>query len=139
MAYNGALVPSPVACSDGVVYDVTPPTILNFTLAHAHTSRALACTSQPQNTWLLGSRLTRTLLTNTTACQDVCRTNGHAGLDVQHWPIHSPYPLSEKESDELCRSLPMMSEDAWIGLPSDRLFLLWDSVDEESQIEVRQN
>ena len=136
VAYNGALVPSPVACSDGVVYDIKAPRLLNVTIGHARVARALACTSALQDTWMVGPGLSRIRLSNTTTCSNVCSSNRSTVVSVEHLPVRSVYPVNERDSEDFCRSLPMLSEDAWIVLPSDRLYVTWDSDDEESQIEV---
>ena len=137
VAYNGALTPSPVACSDGVVFDTTAPRLLNVSIAHARALRSIACTTHPPDTaWLINTNLTRTQLANTTACFNVCRRANATMVSLDHLAVTNAFTMGEQESDELCRSLPRMSEDSWIVLPSDRLMVTWASEDVESEMEV---
>ena len=57
-------------------------------------------------------------------------------ISLDHLAPTTAFALGETESDELCRSLPRMTEDSWIVLPSDRLMLTWASEDGESEMEV---
>ncbi|KAL8573303.1 hypothetical protein ACOMHN_032765 [Nucella lapillus] len=138
VAYNGALEPSGVACSDGVTYDTTPPSLRNVTIAHARSGRMMiGCTQQPhQAAWLVGENLTRVALysNNSSACRGVCSGPSPA-LDVLHLLVSSPHVLGLAESEQHCRTLPKMSKDSALVLPSDYVHIAWQGHDEESQME----
>ena len=133
VAYNGALEPSEVACSDGITYDSTPPTLLNVSITHARSGHTVGCTQQGK-AWLVNTNLTRVALSNVTKCQSVCSVNSSVS-DVGHLPLSSTHVLDEELSEHYCQNLPGMTEDTVIVLPSDYVKITWQGHDEESQLE----
>lgn len=133
VAYNGAMQPSNVACSDGIVYDTTPPTLLNVSITHGRTGRAIGCT-QLAIPWLVNENLTRVRLANTTDCFKLCSENT-SSHDVEHFPKSSDQIVEEEVADDVCRKLSMMTEDSYIVLPSDYLKMTWVGQDDESDME----
>ncbi|KAK7496758.1 hypothetical protein BaRGS_00011967, partial [Batillaria attramentaria] len=133
VAYNGAMEPSKVACSDGITYDTTPPLLVNVSITHARTREEVACT-QPDQPWLVNSNMTRVRLARTSDCLNFCSSNS-TNEDVSHLPISSNHTLVDEISDHFCRTLPKMTEDSYIALPSDYLKLTWAAVDAESEME----
>ncbi|KAK7493717.1 hypothetical protein BaRGS_00015046, partial [Batillaria attramentaria] len=133
VAYNGAMQPSRVACSDGIVLDKSPPLLRNVSAIHARAGRSISCT-KPDQPWLLNANLTRVRLAKTNECVSLCSGNtSHVSSD--HLPLSSDDTLDEEVSDDLCRRLPMTTEDDYIILPSDYLRLTWAFEDEESEME----
>ncbi|KAK7496778.1 hypothetical protein BaRGS_00011987, partial [Batillaria attramentaria] len=133
VAYNRAMEPSGVACSDGIIYDTTPPTLVNVSITHARTGQEVACT-QPDQPWLVNTNMTRVRLSRTNDCLNLCSANSTTE-DVGYLPISSNHTLAAEASDEFCRTLPMMTDDSYIALPSDYLKLTWAAVDAESEME----
>ena len=133
VAYNGALEPSEVACSDGITYDTTPPALHNVSITHARSGQMVGCTRQSQ-AWLVHANLTRVAMSNVTQCQAVC-SPGSSPLDVQHLPLSSPHILDHELSEHYCQKLPKRSEDSFIVLPSDYIKVTWQGEDEESEME----
>lgn len=133
VAYNKAMAASGVSCSDGIMYDTSPPRLLNVSITHARIGYTLGCT-QPDQPWLLNTNLTRVRLSNTSSCLHACSQNT-SFPDVEHFPVSSEHVVTEEESDDLCRKLPMMTESIYITLPSDYLKVAWDGQDSESDME----
>ncbi|XP_070204014.1 uncharacterized protein [Littorina saxatilis] len=134
VAYNGALAPSEVACSDGITYDTTPPALLNLSLSHARSGHMLGCTQRGQ-VWLVNNNLTRVALdSNATGCTVVCPLPVSLH-DVTHLPMSSSQVVEKELSDHYCRNLPKMSEDSVIVLPSDYVMMTWQGHDTESEME----
>lgn len=133
VAYNGALEPSAVACSDGITYDTTPPALLNVTITHARSGQMVGCT-RPSQAWLVQANLTRVAMFNVTECHDVC-SSGSSPLDVNHLPVSSQHVLDPELSRHYCRKLPKMTEDFFVVLPSDFVKITWQGEDAESDME----
>nr|KAG5704406.1 hypothetical protein BaRGS_031112 [Batillaria attramentaria] len=133
VAYNGAMKPSGVACSDGITYDTTPPRLLNVSITHARTGSEVACT-QPDQPWLVNTNMTRVRLARTSDCLNLC-TSLPTASDVEHLPVSSNHTIEEEASGHFCRTLPKMTEDSYIVLPSDYLKMKWAAVDAESEME----
>ena len=125
--------PSTAACSDGIVYDTTPPTLLNVSITHGRSGRAIGCT-QPGVPWLVHRNLTRVRLASTTDCSKLCSDNS-SSYDVEHLRRSSDQMVEEEVADDVCRKLPMMAEDSFIVLPSDYVKVTWAGVDDESDME----
>ncbi|KAK7101794.1 hypothetical protein V1264_020121 [Littorina saxatilis] len=132
VAYNGAMEASKVACSDGIVFDTSPPRLVNVTITHARTQHMLAC-SQTDQPWLINSNMTRVRLASTATCLTACSTTPFP--DFSHIPVSSEHTLDNDTSDDLCGRLPKMTEDSSIVLPSDYLKLTWEGEDAESEME----
>ncbi|KAK7483107.1 hypothetical protein BaRGS_00025675, partial [Batillaria attramentaria] len=134
VAYNGGMEPSGVACSDGITYDTSPPRLVNVTITHARTANEVACT-QPDQPWFVNTNMTRVRLARTSDCLMRCSSTNATAGDVSHLPISSNHTLGDEASDHFCRTLPKMTEDSYIVLPSDYLKLTWAAVDAESEME----
>nr|KAG5706490.1 hypothetical protein BaRGS_032883 [Batillaria attramentaria] len=119
--------------TDGIIYDTTPPTLVNVSITHARTGQEVACT-QPDQPWLVNTNMTRVRLSRTNDCLNLCSANSTTE-DVGYLPISSNHTLAAEASDEFCRTLPMMTDDSYIALPSDYLKLTWAAVDAESEME----
>ncbi|KAK7493739.1 hypothetical protein BaRGS_00015068, partial [Batillaria attramentaria] len=133
VAYNGAMKPSGVACSDGITYDTTPPRLLNVSITHARTGSEVACT-QPDQPWLVNTNITRVRLARTSDCLKLCTSLPTASY-IEHLPVSSNRTIEEEASEHFCRTLPKMTEDSYIVLPSDYLKMKWAAVDAESEME----
>ena len=133
VAYNGAMQPSPVACSDGITFDTTPPKLLSVSVANGRTGRAITCTISNE-TWLVNSNLTKVRLSPTTACLSACSASS-LRVDVDHLELTSNASLGDDLSDDLCGRLPLMSSEHAIVLLSDYVRLQWAGLDEESHME----
>lgn len=133
VAYNGAMMSSDVACSDGVTFDSSPPRLLNVSITHARIGRTVGCTRADQP-WLLNSNVTRIKLSNTSTCLLVC-SQASSFSDIQHFPVSSEHTLTEEMSEDLCQTLAKTTEDTFIALPSDYLKVRWDGQDFESDME----
>ncbi|KAK7092487.1 uncharacterized protein [Littorina saxatilis] len=133
IAYNGAMQPSTVACSDGLTYDTTAPMLRNVSLFHSRTGRAIACTPSNQ-TWLINANFTKVKLPPTSACLQVCAASS-SRVDVDHIILTSNFSLEDELSDDLCRRLKPMTSEHHILLPSDYLKVEWAGLDDESHME----
>ncbi|XP_070207962.1 uncharacterized protein [Littorina saxatilis] len=133
VAYNGAMEPSEVAYSDGIIYDTSPPKLLNVSITHARVGLAVGCTQQNQP-WLVNQNLTRVRLNETNNCLEKCSGIGSA-VDVEHFPMSSDHVLESHVSYEHCQKLPKMAKDSHIALPSDNLQITWVGYDAESEME----
>ncbi|KAK7493722.1 hypothetical protein BaRGS_00015051, partial [Batillaria attramentaria] len=133
VAYNGAMQPSSVSCSDGITFDKSPPTFSNVSITHARIRPAVACTKSDQP-WLINANLTRSKLSLTKDCLNICSSN-QTIVSVDHLPIASNTSLEEETSTDLCLRLKLLSSDDIVVLPSDYLRLSWIGVDEESEME----
>ena len=110
VAYNGALAPSQVACSDGITYDTSPPAFLNVSLLHARTLVSIGCTVQDNKytPWMLHENLTRVELHDTEECQKVCNNLTNTA-DVSHFVISSSRLIDSELSLHYCQNLPRYS------------------------------
>lgn len=133
VAYNGAMQPSAVACSDGVKFVKSAPRFLNISLAHARTVRSMSCTG-PDQPWLINANLSRVRLFPAVECTRVCATNGSLA-DVQHLMVTTERVLEVNVSVELCRTLPILKDSPSIFMPTDLIRLQWVAKDRESDME----
>lgn len=121
-----------MACSDGITYDTSPPSIVNVSIVHARTGRSIGCTKEA--IWLVNRDLTRSRLNQTKVCSDVCASS-LSFVSIEHFPITGNSFLDEDVTDDLCTRLPLMSLDTPILLPSDYLRLTWAARDNESDVD----
>ncbi|KAK7460765.1 hypothetical protein BaRGS_00038812, partial [Batillaria attramentaria] len=130
VAYNGGMQPSAVVCSDGITFDRTAPSLLNISITHARRAQAIGCTHQNQP-WLINSNLTRSKLSPTKECSQLCSTASR----VDHLPLAENVSLDDELSTDLCLRLPPTGTKDFILLPSDYLLLSWIAQDDESEME----
>ena len=130
VGYNNALSPSEVSCSDGIIYDTTPPEIHNVTLSHAKVSLQIGCINE--EAWLINSNFTRIQLANTSLCREVC---SNVTKGAEHLPLSGTHILEEPLSEHYCNNLPMFTSNTYLHLPSDYIKVTWQGFDAESQME----
>ena len=135
LAYNNAMEPSKVACSDGFSRDSTKPTISNLTIKHSKTSEVLACDSQ--GPWLIRSDLRRIPLQLTDTCAERCiRTPSIPFLETLI--IEMENNNDTDIADDLCSRLPNYTDNWYIYIPSDKLDISWVAKDNETQIRTEE-
>ncbi|KAK7473968.1 hypothetical protein BaRGS_00034797 [Batillaria attramentaria] len=132
VAFNGAMLPSIVVCSDGITFDTTAPTLLNVSITHARRGQAIGCLNDDQP-WLINANLTRTRLSNTGECLALCALT--ASVNIEHLPVVTNASLDDELSADFCQRLSLVTENDFIVLPSDYLRLSWTGRDEESDME----
>ncbi|XP_046569939.1 uncharacterized protein LOC124278266 [Haliotis rubra] len=131
VAFNAALSPSTPSCSDGIIRDISPPSVYNVTLSSAQTSQEhVVCLDE--NIWLVTRNLTLRQLEETSECRQRCKSRSSSAM-AQVLP-KSLIILNDTEIDDnVCRTLPFLN-DFLIFLPSDKIDLHWNCAENESQI-----
>ena len=131
LAYNNAMEPSNVACSDGFVRDSTKPTITNLVIKQSKTSEVLACDSQ--GPWLIRSDLKRIPLPLTDICVERCaKTPSFPFLGTL--VIETENNNDTDVADDMCLRLPNYTDNWYIYIPSNKLDISWVAEDNEAQI-----
>ncbi|XP_013409734.1 uncharacterized protein LOC106173226 [Lingula anatina] len=125
IAFNNAMEPSEVACSDGIVIDTSPPAIYNVQLTNGRIRDTVVCDGD--TIWLLAHNLTKAKLPGREpACVQRC---------LRDVPV-SIFPDKEvnnrTEINKMCKEIQNISFE--IALPNDAVNLLWKAYDKESQI-----
>ena len=131
LAYNNAMEPSKVACSDGFVRDSTKPTISNVAIKYSKTSEVLACDSH--GPWLIRSDLRRIPLPLTDMCAERCaKTPSFPFLETLVIDPESNYDTDI--ADDMCLPLPNYTDNWYIYIPSNKLDISWIAGDNRTQI-----
>ncbi|XP_061172145.1 uncharacterized protein LOC133181615 [Saccostrea echinata] len=122
IAFNNAMEPSKVVCSDGVRLDRTPPIISNMTVRNMRVSSSLGCTNGTY--WFVTENLTKVAVT----CNKTC-LNGHNAI------LLNALPLSTTKSfpDDACQQNVFSGKILYLG--SDFFDISWNITDKESKIE----
>lgn len=132
LAYNNALEPSEVACSDGVFRDTTPTKVTDLTLESAKVKPVIGC--YDNKVWHIFENLTAYKLQKTEQCNIACNSTMTMQL-VQYLPKRYRYSNHSSYSTAMCTKLSRFSEDWFIYLPSDKIKLRWILKENESQIQ----
>ncbi|XP_053389666.1 uncharacterized protein LOC128546093, partial [Mercenaria mercenaria] len=130
VAYNNAMEPSKVVCSDGLRKDSTAPLIVNVTLKHSKAMELFACDSS--GPWHVRSDLTRVALIPTDICMRRCISSTFEYL--QNLPEAKVNSYDKDVADYLCTNLPNEVENWYIYIPSSNIDISWKSLDNDSQI-----
>lgn len=122
IAFNNAMEPSNVGCSDGFLVDITPPVISNFSIRNLKTIPSIGCTDNLF--WYVSEDLRRTRV----ACNRTCFLN-------QSTPLLDALPETQIKSisGDIC-VLPFFRNE-YLYLGNDFLDISWNISDAESQIE----
>lgn len=122
IAFNDAMEPSNVGCSDGFLVDITPPIISNFSIRNLKTIPSIGCTDNLF--WYVSEDLRRTRV----ACNRTCFLN-------QSTPLLDALPETQIKSisGDIC-VLPFFRNE-YLYLGNDFLDISWNISDAESQIE----
>ena len=119
IAYNNAMEPSKVACSDGITRDSTPPIINNVTIKGSRTFPVVVCSNGTP--WYISQDVTKYNVSDT--CENVC-------LNVDTVPIVDLMPEVFSNLTFYICGLENMPN---VYLPTDTLDISWDSIDEQSK------
>lgn len=132
LAYNNALEPSEVACSDGVFRDTTPTKVTDLTLESAKVKPVIGC--YDNKVWHIFENLTAYKLQKTEQCNIACNSTMTMQL-VEYLPKRNRYSNHSSYSTAMCTKLSSFSENWFIYLPSDKIKLRWALEENESQIQ----
>ncbi|XP_062605213.1 uncharacterized protein LOC134267002 isoform X2 [Saccostrea cucullata] len=122
IAFNNAMEPSKVVCSDGVQLDRTPPVISNISVRNMMASSSLGCTNGKY--WFITENLTRVAI----MCNKTC-LNGTNEILLNALPVSS----TNSVPDDACLQNDFMGEYLYLG--SDFFDISWNITDKESNIE----
>lgn len=123
IAFNNAMAPSSVACSDGILLDKTPPHISNITVRNLMVSPSVGCTDE--TFWFVTENLTKIEI----QCNRTCM-NSQTQTLLRALPVTS---YNSNVPDDVCLQNAFMNEYLYLG--NDFLDISWDIFDEESKIE----
>ncbi|XP_071092662.1 uncharacterized protein [Haliotis cracherodii] len=131
VAFNAALSPSTPSCSDGIIRDISPPSVYNITLSSAQTSQEhVVCLDG--DLWLVTRNLTRSLLGKTRECAHRCKSKS-TSIMGQMLPKSLNILNDTEIDDSYCRDLPSF-DGSLIFLPSDKIVYHWNCSEMESQM-----
>ena len=130
LAFNNAMEPSSVVCSDGVTKDTTFPLVTNMILENGQIHKALWCKNL--KAWYVENNMTLRELQQTPDCQMRC-ANQEGFQYVDTLPRGNPINGNDMSSN-LCKTLPLLDNNHIIYLPSDKIYLKWKTNESESQI-----
>lgn len=123
---------SNVACSDGIIRDVNPPSIQNVVVENAKWAESIFCFDG--KVWLLRSDLKKVLLSNSEFCYMHCK-NGTT-YDIHKLLPTEKFNISDTRIIEfLCNKLQTYDPKTITYLPNDDIFIRWDINESFSQIE----
>ncbi|KAK3103998.1 hypothetical protein FSP39_023536 [Pinctada imbricata] len=130
VAFNNALEPSDVACSDGITFDRSIPKVYNLNISLAKTDSNVGCLHEEP--WMVTANLKRIRLpSNSSECASICK-----GKDDTDYVALLPIlvkPFQEDKASFLCRYLPM-NNDTVIYIPDDTIHVEWSILKSMSQI-----
>ncbi|CAG2236399.1 unnamed protein product [Mytilus edulis] len=130
LAYNNAMSPSNVVCSDGITLDKTVPEVANITLKHAQIKQSIACSSGTP--WLINSDLSKVKL-HRNSCRSVCtNTTTDTILSILPEDRETKHDL-HTISEVFCTTLDRYNRDI-IYTPSDLFDISWNIKEDLSQI-----
>lgn len=130
LAYNNAMSPSNVVCSDGITLDKTVPEVANIALKHAQIKQSIACSSGTP--WLINSDLSKVKL-HRNSCRSVCtNTTTDTILSILPEDRETKHDL-HTISEFFCTTLDRYNRDI-IYTPSDLFDISWNIKEDLSQI-----
>ncbi|XP_062523015.1 uncharacterized protein LOC134197685 [Corticium candelabrum] len=129
VAYNNALEPSDVICSDGVTVDDTPPKIQQISVDHLRSAPGLIKQNTSKTIWLLDENRRRQLLQGV---ETVCDQNALLVSDVDIYPLASVDVSSVSPHQTQCPYGP--SSPNLFTQVSSFLSVSWKGSDKESGI-----
>ncbi|KAK3589123.1 hypothetical protein CHS0354_017089 [Potamilus streckersoni] len=131
VAYNNAMEPSRVVCSDGFAKDVSSPDLTDIFVKKVKAMELIAC--DKENVYLIREDMVKVRLMRTSVCEERCRAL-HAFPYLKALPVENSKSNDTSIADDLCQRLPGFSDDWYIYLPSDKIHMQCNPVDKESQI-----
>ena len=123
--------PSKPVCSDGIVFDDTPPSVSNIRVEHLRATEIIGCLQG--GAFLILENLSAIPLQDTQKCSDVCNTSIEMEL-ISFLPIAYSPTNDTDVADDLCNRLPAYDHNWAMYLPSDKVYMNWKLSDAESQI-----
>ncbi|XP_041349352.1 uncharacterized protein LOC121368680 [Gigantopelta aegis] len=131
VAFNNAMEPSIVVCSDGITKDTTPPMMTNIILKNGQMYSGLWCKNA--KAWYVDKNMTLIELQQTPACQKKCKHHKSLGY-VGAFPLQHKAINDNDTSEDICSRSPILNNESVIYLPSDKIYLKWKTNEPESQI-----
>ncbi|XP_076106390.1 uncharacterized protein LOC143075038 [Mytilus galloprovincialis] len=130
IAFNNAMSPSKIACSDGITYDESVPEIVNVSIKHAQTVESIGCYDGIP--WLMKQNLLRVNLSGD-ECSKVCRNKSNDDIFTL-----LPITLETINEDNavskfMCRSLSHYKQN-FIYTPTDLFHITLNISEDHSQI-----
>ena len=129
IAYNHALSPSKVVCSDGVIFDKSLPNISNISLKHSKIKESVACLDG--KAWLIKENLVKVAM-DVSACLSKCK-NKSDDIIAKFIPESKAYSNGLNISEFICQNMPLYNGHV-IYVPNDVLDVRWDISEDRSQI-----
>lgn len=121
IAFNNAMEPSKVGCSDGILVDKTPPIISNVSIKNLRINPSIGCADG--SFWYVNEDLIKTKV----ACNSTCSSNDPL---INVLPEN---PIKSKTTKDVCLLPAFTNEYLYIG--NDLLDISWNISDIESQIQ----
>ena len=129
VAYNNALEPSDVLCSDGVTVDGTPPTLQHISVDHLRSVPGLIKQKTSKEIWLLDENRQRQLLKG---FETICDQNTLLVNDINIYPLASVNLSSLPSQQAQC---PYGPSSQYLFTHANRLLSVsWIGSDKESGI-----
>ncbi|CAC5398101.1 unnamed protein product [Mytilus coruscus] len=130
IAFNHAMSPSKIACSDGIIFDESVPEIVNVSIKHAQTVESIGCFDGVP--WLMKQNLSRVKLFGD-ECSKVCTNKSNDD-------IFTFLPVTLETTNEdiavsefMCHTLRHYKQNC-IYTPTDLFQITWDVREDHSQI-----
>ena len=131
IAMNNAMESSKPACSDGIIRDISPPSIKNLQFLHGGWSESIGCLNN--QAWLLDKSLAKLQLHGTLNCLLKCANVTDDNELIRAIPAQNDR-ADEDKSDFVCQKLPKYSDEV-IYIPDDHIFFQWSVDEKDSQID----
>ncbi|VDI12754.1 Hypothetical predicted protein [Mytilus galloprovincialis] len=130
MAFNHAMSPSKIACSDGITFDESVPEIVNVSIKYATTVESIGCYDGVP--WLVKQNLSRIKLFGY-ECSKLC-TNKSSDEMLSLLPIIQEYTgEGTAVSSFMCRTISRYKQNL-IYTPTDLFQITWGIGEDYSQI-----
>ncbi|KAL3857352.1 hypothetical protein ACJMK2_012028 [Sinanodonta woodiana] len=133
VAYNNAMEPSVVVCSDGFTKDISHPDLTDVFVKNAKAMELIAC--DKDNVYLIREDVVKVPLMRTNICEERCHVLKPFPY-LQALPVENSTSIDTNVADDFCRRLPGFGDDWYIYLPSDKIHMECKPVDKESQIRL---
>ncbi|KAJ8302432.1 hypothetical protein KUTeg_018828 [Tegillarca granosa] len=136
IAFNNAMEPSKVACSDGISRDLSNPVIANVSLQNARIADSIGCSDG--KAWFIHNAVTKVRLIQTAVCKSRCSKSILSPMIEAMSEIlaHNKPNPDQSISEFLCSRMIDFNESI-IYLPTDTIHLKWDIMDESQIDEVQ--
>ena len=131
VAFNNAMEPSIPVCSDGIIFDDTPPNVSDIRVEHLRATEIIGCLQG--DAFLILENLTAIPLQDTQKCSNACNTSIEMDL-ISFLPIAYSPGNDTDVADDLCSRLPSYDHNWAMYLPSDKVYMNYKVSDAESQI-----